>query len=153
MATFTNVTRGQMAAHLEPQGFKVMAIEGVIELVWGKVYRIDDVAVSMRIYTGINPTGESRDVGKDAIRVCFFYRNAFSGEIRRVGGTKRVHRVKGWKTNLQSRIDGWREQLGPLCPKCGALTALRKPKGDAKWQAFYGCTNYPNCKGTIRAAA
>lgn len=152
MATYTNITLDEMAAHLEPQGFKPMTLDGTIELVWGKVYHIDHVAVSMRVYTGINPTGESRKVGKDAIRVYLFYRNA-AGEIRKVGGTKRVHRVTGWKANLQSRIDGWKEQLGPLCPTCGAPTALRKPPGDAKWQPFYGCTNYPNCKGTIRAAA
>ncbi len=152
MATFTNVTRDQMAAHLEPQGFKVMTIEGTIELLWGKVFRKGDAVISMRIYTGINPTGESRAAGKDAMRVELYYRNA-DGEVRRVGGSKRVHRVEGWAANLQSRIDGWEDQLGPLCPTCDAPTALRKPKGDATWKPFYGCINYPNCKGSIRAAA
>lgn len=33
---------------------------------------------------------------------------------------------------------------GPVCPKCGAV--MIKRKGDKG--LFYGCSNYPNCKGT-----
>ena len=32
---------------------------------------------------------------------------------------------------------------GPKCPKCGAPMALRT----SKYGKFYGCTNYPSCKG------
>lgn len=32
----------------------------------------------------------------------------------------------------------------PKCPKCGAQMKLRT----GKFGKFYGCTNYPSCKGT-----
>lgn len=38
----------------------------------------------------------------------------------------------------------------PPCPKCSALTALRTAKtGKAPGSQFWGCTSYPECKGTL----
>jgi hypothetical protein len=38
----------------------------------------------------------------------------------------------------------------PLCPKCGAPMLLRTArKGDTPGQQFYGCPNYPRCRGVI----
>lgn len=37
----------------------------------------------------------------------------------------------------------------PQCPKCGAPMSLKKPKPEQHWDEFYGCTRYPDCKGTI----
>ena len=38
----------------------------------------------------------------------------------------------------------------PPCPKCGALTVLRAAKGgQVPGSQFWGCTRYPDCKGTI----
>ena len=38
----------------------------------------------------------------------------------------------------------------PPCPKCGALTVLRSAKGgQTPGSQFWGCTHYPDCKGTI----
>ena len=37
----------------------------------------------------------------------------------------------------------------PLCPQCGALMALRTAKtGKNQGSQFWGCTHYPECKGT-----
>ena len=37
----------------------------------------------------------------------------------------------------------------PKCPQCGALMALRTAKtGKNAGQPFWGCTQYPDCKGT-----
>lgn len=37
----------------------------------------------------------------------------------------------------------------PPCPNCGALTALRTAKsGKTPGSQFWGCTRYPECKGT-----
>jgi four helix bundle suffix protein len=37
----------------------------------------------------------------------------------------------------------------PNCPKCGALMALRTAKaGKNHGSQFWGCTSYPDCKGT-----
>ena len=37
----------------------------------------------------------------------------------------------------------------PYCPECGAKMILIKPppKGSS-WDAFWGCSQYPDCKGT-----
>jgi len=36
----------------------------------------------------------------------------------------------------------------PECPKCGAQMVLRTPKDTDWWDAFWGCPNFPKCKGT-----
>jgi four helix bundle suffix protein len=38
----------------------------------------------------------------------------------------------------------------PLCPKCGKHMVLRTArKGPKPGQAFWGCSGYPDCKGTL----
>jgi len=40
---------------------------------------------------------------------------------------------------------------GPACPKCGAPTTLRKTKkGERAGQRFWGCSNFPTCRGALR---
>ena len=42
------------------------------------------------------------------------------------------------------------DQKIPPCPKCGALMALRTAKtGKNAGSQFWGCTKYPDCKGTL----
>jgi four helix bundle suffix protein len=39
----------------------------------------------------------------------------------------------------------------PPCPVCGSLMSLRTAKtGKNAGQSFWGCTSYPNCKGTVK---
>lgn len=39
----------------------------------------------------------------------------------------------------------------PTCPQCGGLMALRTAKtGNNAGSQFWGCTHYPECKGTAR---
>jgi four helix bundle suffix protein len=41
------------------------------------------------------------------------------------------------------------EPAAPACPQCGGLMALRTAKaGKAPGSQFWGCTHYPECKGT-----
>jgi len=35
----------------------------------------------------------------------------------------------------------------PYCPECGAQMRLRKPRENQTWEAFWGCSQYPECKG------
>jgi len=43
------------------------------------------------------------------------------------------------------------DQKPPTCPQCGALMALRTAKsGKSQGSQFWGCTHYPDCKGTAR---
>lgn len=37
----------------------------------------------------------------------------------------------------------------PSCPICGAKMSLRRPRKDQDWDTFWGCTQYPACKGTL----
>jgi len=145
-----------MAEFLEGQGFRTISIEGCFKYVWAKRVDRDGLQLSLRIYSGINFDGQSRGVGDDAIRVVCFWRDG-DGAIHKVGGDKRVHRVKGWKANLQNRLDKWEEGLGPKCPKCGAPMRLREPKKQQTWKPFYGCLRWKpgdkGCNGTAPAKA
>ena len=142
MAVYTNITASEMAAFLEAQGFKPLALPVVRELTWGKRVDKGNLCLSLRVFTGINPTGQSRDKGKDAIHVVLMLRRQ-DGSIVKAGGDRRVHRVEGWRNNWQARIDKWDEDL-TLCPTCGLPMVLRNgSKGK-----FLGCSGYPNCHTT-----
>ena len=42
------------------------------------------------------------------------------------------------------------DPLAPLCPKCGAVMVRRlAQRGERRGKPFYGCSNYPRCKGTF----
>jgi hypothetical protein len=139
MAEYTNITQEDMEALLLPLGFKAMQLPNTLELVYGKRVDSDGLALSLRVYTGINPNGQSRDVGEDAIRCNIFWKDGDS--MRKVATSKRVHRVKGWKKNLQDRLDSLK--IGPKC-ECGSPMVLRKGKNGE----FYGCASFPNCRNT-----
>ena len=151
MAHFYNITLAEMTAFLAPQGFKVITLPNTYEVVFSK--RVDQqdgvkkVQLSLRVYTGIE--GEnSREVGGDAIRVALFQRLE-DGRIIKLGGEKRVHRVVGWKANLQNRLDKWVENMPTrVCPQCHGYMLKRKRKGTS--DEFYGCANFPICKHTER---
>ena len=136
MATAVEVTRPQMHEVLARQNFVEINLPGTKERVYS---RFVDRGLCQRVYTSI--VGESsRGVGEDAIRVVLVTKLA-NGEVKIVGADRRVHRVAGWRDNLQQRLDGWREQVGPACPACGCPTVLKKTK-----RPFWGCCRYPVCK-------
>lgn len=66
MAQYYNISVSEIDNFLLPQGFVRMTLPGVNELVYGKRVDNNNMPVSMRVYTGIDPTGQSRDVGEDA---------------------------------------------------------------------------------------
>lgn len=38
----------------------------------------------------------------------------------------------------------------PSCPDCGAQMILRRPpKKVTSWRPFWGCSRYPECRGTL----
>lgn len=45
---------------------------------------------------------------------------------------------------------GIRTKPVPYCPQCGAKMVLRKPKPHEEWRfdPFWGCSQYPECRGT-----
>lgn len=54
--------------------------------------------------------------------------------------------MSGPKTELGVSIQ---QQPRPYCPKCGAQMWLRIPKPADDWFTFWGCSQYPECKGSL----
>jgi hypothetical protein len=139
MAKSIHISRTDMANFLSRQGFMEVKIPGTREMVMG---RIVAPGMCLRVYTSVEGE-QTRDNGEDAIRCVLVTKVADNTRI--VGSDRRVHRVEGWKANLQNRLDNWRDQLGPTCPKCGAPTTRRRSRRGF----FWGCSNYPNCRGLV----
>ena len=38
----------------------------------------------------------------------------------------------------------------PQCPECLENMVLRRPKAGQKWEPFWGCSDFPNCRGTLQ---
>lgn len=145
MARAVAIRSEEMASVLEPLGFKTIYVEGVREQVFAKRVAKN---ISVRVYTSVCD-GVSRGTGKDAIRVTAFA--WIDGGPKMIGGSTRVHRVTGWRENLQKRLRDWQHLVGPICPECGGPTVLRRPKQKKAWRPFYGCANYPTCRGLVHA--
>lgn len=143
MANYVNVTAAEVDDYLVPQGFARIELPRVRELVYAKRADANGHALSLRVYTGIEPDGDSRAVGADAMRVVLAWRKA-DGTIAVVATAKRVHRVAGWRANLQDRIDTIAID-GPTC-ECGSPMVKRTRKGTR--DSFYGCASFPECRKT-----
>lgn len=101
----------------------------------------------VRVYTGINrygrDAGNSRKVGKDAIRVQVIYRD-IKGETL-VSQPKRVHRVEGWRKNLRERFNELSKNLPQVeFDSRGEPMTLRKKNKSY----FWGSRDYPKYKET-----
>lgn len=149
MAEYYNISKEEMETFLLAQGFSKITLPNTVELVYGKRIDKNGIPLSLRVYTGISPSGESRDVGADAIRANLFFRTP-AGEVKKIADTKRVHRVKNWKKNLQIRIQELLEHIPVICDRCGSPMMLRQgvSKKTNKPYSFYGCTGYPSCTNT-----
>lgn len=145
MAHYKNVTQEEIEPFLFIRGFQKMNLPGTFELVYGKLMRHNEIVISLRIYTGIGLDGQSRAPGKDAIRLTLWIKDQF-GKPKLIGAQRRVHRVYGWRKNLEQRIESWQELIGPFCPRCGSLMVLRAARKNKK-NKFWGCVKYPSCYG------
>jgi len=160
MAKYYNISIEEMNEFLVRQGFTRIPQEmlpNTRELVYGK--RVDAIGIplTIRVYTGIDSSGQSRDVGEDAMRVVLFTKipdvqNPSKMVTKQLFGSKRVHRVAGWAKNLQSRINEVIEKAKQqkICDKCGLPMILRegKSKTTGSPYSFYGCSGYPSCTNT-----
>lgn len=45
-------------------------------------------------------------------------------------------------------MSGIRIKPEPYCSECGAQMHLRRPKPHQDWKPFWGCSKYPECRGT-----
>lgn len=138
MAKSIEISKTDMHEFLTARRFVPVTVEGTKELVYGRIVRKD---TCLRVYTSI--VGEtSRGNGEDAIRVCLVQKTPDG--IKGLGSKTRVHRVEGWRKNLEARLDGWEEMCGPTCA-CGRPMAQRRSKRGK----FWGCTGYPVCRQIV----
>lgn len=156
MAHFYPITLREMLDFLEPKGFSRLDLGSQIkEVVMGRrmVGIVDlsgkDIPLTLRIFTGIDVRGNtSRAAGQDAIRVSLWAR--IGGEVVMLAGQKRVHRVEGWRSNLQDRLNKWEDLIGLRCPNCGWPMHLIAPRKGQDWEPFLGCLNFKatKCRGS-----
>jgi len=144
MAHYTNITLKEMTAFLTnpnfPGGpFVQVFPEGYTEAAFSRLISKgkDGSLYALRVNTGI--VGEdSRECGKDAVRVAIFWKETKESKPRMIMGSKRVHRVENWQANLLNRIIGFGKPT--LCPCCGKPLAIRKNK--AKNTKFLACLGW-----------
>lgn len=146
MAKYYNISKEEMHEFLTGKGFTAVTPPNTVELVYGKRVDQQDLQLTLRVYTGVLPGGSSRGVGDDAIRVNLFLRTE-KGNVVKIGGSKRVHRVEGWRKNLESRIDGWLDYLPKeKCKKCGLPMLVRENRKTK--DKFLACSDSVVCKST-----
>ena len=138
---YTRIHESEMRTLLEAQGFKEVKIDGTREIVYGKIMSKN---LCLRVYTSV-AYGESRGCGSDAIRVCLVYRKA-DGSIVGVGSDTKVYRIETWKKNLMKRLEKWDALKSPDCPLCASPMRVKR----GPWNDFWGCIEYPECRGTCQ---
>lgn len=147
---FCPITRDEIHRFLMGLGFTPLALKGVVELVYGKIVQVGNHRLSLRVYTAVNPGGESREKGTDAIRVQLFHRVQIGGreEIVPVGRPQKCLRVKAWRENIRKAIKRHADpEHFQVCPACGSPMVIRHNK--ATGGEFWGCSMFriTGCKG------
>jgi ssDNA-binding Zn-finger/Zn-ribbon topoisomerase 1 len=140
---------GERYVHITPEEFERLMQENFFvcinadqsqrELIYAFMWH--DGTYALKVYSSIVPAQNgSRDVGKDAIRVVLFV--LIENEYMPKWKASRVYRTKGWRENLQQRIDEGLERgcegRDYKCGNCGAPMILR----EGRRGFFYGCVNY-----------
>jgi hypothetical protein len=155
-ARFYAISRDEIHEFLTSLGFQPLFLKGVVERVYAKIVRVGDHRLSLRVFTAINPNGESRGKGTDAIRVQLFHKfqNGDKEQIVPVGRPQKCLRVTSWRENLAKAIQRHDDpDLFRLCPACGRPMVLRH--NHSTGGEFWGCTMFrlTGCKGKPQNAA
>lgn len=81
-----------------------------------------------------------------ALEAAFIESGGYSEQL----ATERLRRRKAAHMNPSDSPERT-DPKPPTCPQCGGLMALRTAKsGKTPGSQFWGCTNYPECKGTSK---
>ena len=102
-ACFYPISRDEIEQFLTSLGFVPLKLKGVTELVYGRIVKVGGHRLSLRCYTAVNPDGESREKGTDAIRLRLFIR--VEDGIVPVGRPQKCLRVESWRANLRKAIE------------------------------------------------
>lgn len=83
-----------------------------------------------------------------ALERAFVEEGGYSEQLATARLAERRKKDRTDQSNLSDQTD---LKKIPACPLCGGLMALRTAKtGSNAGQQFWGCTSYPECKGTQR---
>lgn len=110
-------------------------------------------AARVRVYTSLaSGASEARDCGEDAVRIVVFAGERPirpSEKVLRTAPRGAEDRVGAFLDRLQGRIrEAYAEARSvPPCPLCGRALAVRTRKSDGG--RFYGCSEFPECRGTM----
>ena len=129
------------------------------------VYAIQVNGTNKRIVirSSVKSDGMSADTGEDSIRlwVEYHYKDKWFALGKLDAWTTRV---SGWQERMETKLrelwklaledskrrssngNGGQETNVPLCPECNAEMVVRERSWDRA--KFYGCPNFPNCRGT-----
>lgn len=143
---FHAITKDEIHEFLTGLGFVPLSLKGVVELVYGKIVPVGGHRLSLRCYTAVNPSGNSREKGTDAIRVQLFMR--VEQLIVPVGRPQKCLRVESWRENLGKAIRRITDAENlRVCPACGQPMVVRRNR--ATGQEFWACTLFriTGCKG------
>jgi len=147
---YENVTEAEFDAFMDDLAkYEKSVPENAREIVYDIPTPSDTLVV--RVWSTL-VRGNSRAKGQDAIRAVVWD----TEEEQPIGGREKTLRLgptdsnpEGWKGNLRPKIvdlvSSWRD-YDKECPECGNRMALREPSRGDDWDAFWGCTNYPNCQ-------
>jgi hypothetical protein len=145
-ARFYNISKKEMHAFLSHKGFVPVQVEGTVELVYEKTVRHQDNDVIIHVLTGINPSGESRGCGQDAIRIKLHVK--YDGKLCLVGRVQKVKRIESWRKNLGKALSNWWTNWRN-CVACGNALVLI----NGQFGPFWGCVTHKKtgCDGrTVR---
>jgi hypothetical protein len=143
---FCPITKNEMDQFLTGFGFVPLKLRGVIELVYGKIVMVGGHRLSLRCYTAVNPGGESREKGTDAIRLQLFHR--VQEQIVPCGRPQKCLRVGSWRDNIGKAICRITDAENlRVCPACGHPMVVRR--NGTTGQKFLGCSLFrlTGCKG------
>lgn len=142
MRQFHDISQKEIEELLLPLGFSKMNLPRTLELVYGKRFNQGKHPISVRVYSTINPDGQARACGEDAIRVTPY--TLFNQQPILIGKTSKVLRIKTWSKNLLNAIDRCVEEIN-YCPACGHPLIARH----GSFGEFWGCStfSYTKCSG------
>lgn len=173
MSTFVEIPSDAMLKELREIGSAIVARGGkceegragrevVFDFSLPKMHATEPVQVghhgaTVRVYTSMAVGSvTARDVGRDAVRIVVGAN--VKGKFHVIEKFKRIHRTAP-KGPHEMRVRAFLERLRqtlrdayaiarkvPACPKCAGPMAVRKNKKSGS--EFYGCMNYPECRGT-----
>jgi len=149
MPNYVQYSEQEVRELMEDMQFQEVRVGGTRELVFELPTKQPDVR--LRVYSSV-AAGSARGCGKDAGRVVLVVKNGH-GDWHVAWKARRVHRTENFLANLRKRCrDAWLMVARmPRCPSCGGRMVVRRKRGArGKRSEFWGCMQYPRCRGTRR---